>query len=67
MPATRELAASLHVSRATVAAAYDQLVAEGYLDGRRGSGTFVSRELPERSPRPAIRGAVRGAASPPRL
>ena len=64
MPSTRELAASLHVSRATVAAAYDQLVAEGYLDGRRGSGTFVSRELPDRHPRPALRAAVRGGASP---
>jgi len=64
MPSTRELAASLHVSRATVAAAYDQLVAEGYLDGRRGSGTFVSRELPDRHPPPALRGAVHGRASP---
>jgi GntR family transcriptional regulator/MocR family aminotransferase len=48
VPSTRELSAALQVSRATVAAAYDQLVAEGYLDGRHGSGTFVSRQLPER-------------------
>jgi len=32
MPSSRELAAALRVSRATVAAAYDQLIAEGYLD-----------------------------------
>jgi GntR family transcriptional regulator/MocR family aminotransferase len=43
MPSTRELAAALGVCRATVTAAYDQLVAEGYLNGHHGSGTFVSR------------------------
>ena len=32
MPSTRELAVALKVSRATVATAYDQLMAEGYLD-----------------------------------
>jgi len=48
MPSTRELASALRVSRATVAAAYDQLVAEGYLAGHRGSGTFVCHELPDR-------------------
>src|SRR5687768_14520044 len=46
MPSTRELAASLRVSRATVATAYDQLMAEGYLDTQHGSGTFVCRDLP---------------------
>ena len=48
MPSTRELASALRVSRATVATAYDQLVAEGYLAGQRGSGTFVCHELPDR-------------------
>jgi GntR family transcriptional regulator/MocR family aminotransferase len=60
MPSTRELSTALQVSRATVAAAYDQLIAEGYLDGHRGSGTFVSRQLPERvrwSGRPVSRAA----------
>lgn len=47
-PSTRELAATLRVSRATVTSAYDQLVAEGYLDGQRGSGTYVCHELPDR-------------------
>jgi len=67
MPSTRELAAALRVSRATVTAAYEQLVAEGYLDGHRGSGTFVSRELPERGPGPTAAGSVRAAGTPPRL
>jgi len=47
MPSTRELAAALRVSRATVATAYDQLMAEGYLDTQHGSGTFVCRDLPD--------------------
>src|SRR4051812_49778146 len=49
IPSTRELADLLHVSRATVTTAYDQLTAEGYLQAERGSGSFVSRELPDRS------------------
>ncbi|MEU6349313.1 PLP-dependent aminotransferase family protein [Streptomyces sp. NPDC047072] len=42
LPATRELARELDVSRGTVKAAYDQLVAEGYLTARQGSGTVVA-------------------------
>ncbi len=41
LPPTRALAVELGVSRATVLLAYDQLAAEGYLAGRRGSGTYV--------------------------
>ncbi|WP_367326201.1 PLP-dependent aminotransferase family protein [Streptomyces sp. HUAS ZL42] len=57
LPATRRLAAELGVSRGTVKAAYDQLVAEGYLTARQGSGTevaslpFVDAEPPEASAR----------------
>jgi GntR family transcriptional regulator/MocR family aminotransferase len=47
VPSTRELALTLDVARTTVTAAYDQLIAEGYLDSLRGSGTFVCRELPD--------------------
>ncbi len=42
LPATRKLAEELGVSRNTVKAAYDQLVAEGYLTARQGSGTRVA-------------------------
>lgn len=41
LPPSRSLAEELGVSRATVVAAYDQLVAEGFAAGRRGAGTFV--------------------------
>lgn len=38
LPATRVFASELGVSRATVVTAYDQLIAEGYLTSRPGSG-----------------------------
>ena len=46
LPATRTLSALLGVSRPTVLAAYEQLMAEGYLEGTVGKGTFVSASLP---------------------
>ncbi|NJP90525.1 PLP-dependent aminotransferase family protein [Nonomuraea sp. FMUSA5-5] len=42
LPSTRALAAQLGVSRTVVTEAYQQLYAEGWLDGRHGSGTFVA-------------------------
>jgi GntR family transcriptional regulator/MocR family aminotransferase len=47
LPATRGFAQELGVSRNTVLNAYDQLLAEGYLEGKLGSGTYVPRALPE--------------------
>ncbi len=41
LPPERTLARSLSVSRATVVAAYDRLKSEGWLQSRRGSGTWV--------------------------
>ncbi|NIZ13453.1 PLP-dependent aminotransferase family protein [Phaeobacter sp. HF9A] len=41
LPATRALAGDMGVARATVVTAYDQLVAEGYIRGQRGSGYVV--------------------------
>jgi GntR family transcriptional regulator/MocR family aminotransferase len=46
LPATRELGRLLGLSRQTVLAAYEQLAAEGYLEGAVGKGTFVSASLP---------------------
>src|SRR5215213_1376548 len=42
IPSERQLSADLGVSRLTVRAALDDLVREGFLVRRRGSGTFVS-------------------------
>ena len=47
LPATRALADELRISRNTVLNAYEQLLAEGYLEGRAGSGTYVPPKLPE--------------------
>lgn len=47
LPSTRDLAVALHVSRNTVIAAFEQLVAEGYLESRVGDGTYVSPALPD--------------------
>jgi len=43
LPAGRDLATQLGVARGTVTAAYDRLVAEGFLETRPGAGTFVTR------------------------
>ncbi len=45
LPATRALAATLKVGRNTVITAYEQLLSEGYLEARSGSGTWVAEIL----------------------
>src|ERR1700742_1388306 len=47
LQSTRELSTELGVSRNTVMNAFEQLLAEGYLEGQIGSGTYVSRALPD--------------------
>ena len=47
LPASRELANVSRVSRNTVLSAYEQLLAEGYIHSRPGSGTFVAEAVPE--------------------
>lgn len=42
LPPTRALAAELRIGRNTVIRAYDQLLAEGYVEGKVGDGTYVS-------------------------
>ncbi|MFE6648906.1 PLP-dependent aminotransferase family protein [Nocardioides sp. NPDC057772] len=46
LPSSRALAADLGVSRAVTEQAYDQLTAEGWLEARRGSGTYVTPTRP---------------------
>jgi len=48
LPSTRDLAEQLRVSRAVVLEAYDQLLAEGFVTGRSGSGTYVTQGLSTR-------------------
>nr|WP_100248232.1 PLP-dependent aminotransferase family protein [Rhizobium altiplani] len=51
LPSSRTLADELHISRNTVIAAYDALLAEGYVECRSGSGTWIS-DLPEPTKKP---------------
>ncbi len=64
LPSTRLLAKELGVSRNTVLLAYDQLLAEGYVEGRIGSGTRVARNLPESFLQAPAIPSVPGASPP---
>jgi DNA-binding transcriptional MocR family regulator len=63
MPSIRKLALDKGVSRFTVVEAYERLVAQGYLDSRRGSGFYV-RERLAAGPLPVERRAAASDAAP---
>ena len=46
LPSSRDLSATLGVSRTVVTNAYARLFAEGWLEGRHGSGTYVADVTP---------------------
>lgn len=50
LPSSRDLARELGISRNTVTYAYEQLIAEGYLETRAGSGTFIADTTPDQIP-----------------
>jgi GntR family transcriptional regulator/MocR family aminotransferase len=62
LPSSRELAAELGLSRTTVNLAYQELLAEGFLEARPRSGIYINEEL-RRSPRPPAP-APTGASAP---
>jgi GntR family transcriptional regulator/MocR family aminotransferase len=47
LPSTRAVATQLGISRFTVVRAFEELLQEGYLQGRSGSGTFVTDSIPD--------------------
>jgi GntR family transcriptional regulator/MocR family aminotransferase len=61
VPSTRTLATELNISRMPVLNAFEQLRAEGYLEGCVGSGTRVARSIPQEAVAPSSRNAVRPA------
>ncbi len=67
LPSSRDLARELTMSRNTVTNAYEQLVAEGYLETRVGAGTFVADTVPDQIPEPAPGAAGLKRASDPGL
>jgi GntR family transcriptional regulator/MocR family aminotransferase len=60
LPSSRALAHELGISRNTVLDAYSQLLAEGYLESRAGSGTYIAHALPD----PVIQLPARTSAAP---
>jgi GntR family transcriptional regulator/MocR family aminotransferase len=74
LPSSRELAGSLGVSRTVVTAAYTQLFAEGWLEGRHGSGTYAADVTPAPAGSPfgaygpisAARSGAKGSSAPSR-
>ncbi len=59
LPGTRQLAQRLNLHRQTVVAAYDDLVAQGWLESRPNSGTFVAAHLPQIQPQKLATGTER--------
>ncbi|TQK71084.1 PLP-dependent aminotransferase family protein [Nocardioides sp. SLBN-35] len=62
LPSERDLAAALHVSRATVVAAYDELRGRGVVESRQGSGTRVAAPA-DREPAAVTRRLQRGLSA----
>ncbi|OXS28532.1 MAG: GntR family transcriptional regulator [Desulfovibrio sp. MES5] len=59
LPSSRALGKDLNLARSTVLEAYDQLIAEGYLETRQGSGTTVAQGIIAMSHTPAVTAPAR--------
>lgn len=69
LPSSRDLARSLSISRNTVVLVYNRLASEGYIEFKRGLGTYVSQTPPEEYFRPVSdrrSRAVSGRSNVPR-
>ncbi|MGH2532791.1 MAG: PLP-dependent aminotransferase family protein [Thermomicrobiales bacterium] len=54
LPSTRALAAELKISRLPVLNAFEQLLHEGYIEGKVGAGTYVRESIPDDVTRPVV-------------
>src|SRR6266567_3985881 len=63
VPSTRAFARELGISRATVQLTFQQLIAEGYLQGRAGSGTYVAATFPPEGVEQPVQNAHPGQPS----
>jgi GntR family transcriptional regulator / MocR family aminotransferase len=61
LPSSRDLAFQYRLSRGTIVTAFEQLKSEGYIEGTIGSGSYVSKVLPEQLLQ--VVGPARGALS----
>jgi GntR family transcriptional regulator / MocR family aminotransferase len=64
VPSSRTMAAKLGVARASVVLAYEHLLAEGYVESRHGSGTFIANDLTGLASRRRIAPRARRRAVP---
>jgi GntR family transcriptional regulator/MocR family aminotransferase len=67
LPGSRELARTLKVHRNTVLAAYQELLAEGFLETAHGRGTFLKASLPDTRPKRWNRGQTKEREAGARL
>ena len=65
LPSTRALAGDLGVSRSVTEQAFDQLTAEGWLESRHGSGTYVAAGAAPRPRHRAVAAATRHIGTGP--
>ncbi|HEU5323057.1 MAG TPA: PLP-dependent aminotransferase family protein, partial [Methylomirabilota bacterium] len=65
LPSTRALADELEISRLPAVNAFEQLLHEGYIEGRVGAGTFVAGDIPDDLTRAGIAPGPAAAAPPP--
>ncbi|GAB4029053.1 aminotransferase-like domain-containing protein [Spirosoma gilvum] len=54
LPGTRQLGELLQLNRQTIVAAYDEGLAQGWLESRSGSGTYVAKHFPDVKPQPLL-------------
>jgi GntR family transcriptional regulator/MocR family aminotransferase len=66
LPGTRDLAEALAVNRKTIVTAYEELVAQGWLQSLGRRGTIVSNSLPESDAAPRASGRLPSAFEPER-
>ncbi|WP_440534617.1 MocR-like pyridoxine biosynthesis transcription factor PdxR [Variovorax sp. YR566] len=67
LPSTRHLAKSLGLARGTASEAFEQLIAEGFLEAHSRAGTRVATTLTDLRPARARAGKRVETAAPPRL
>jgi GntR family transcriptional regulator/MocR family aminotransferase len=64
LPSTRALAMELGISRLPVVNAFEQLLHEGYVEGKIGAGTYVKDTIPDEFTRPELARQVQLKKSP---
>ncbi|MBS1563867.1 MAG: PLP-dependent aminotransferase family protein [Bacteroidetes bacterium] len=65
LPSTRQLAGWLDIHRKTAVQAYDELLLQGWLESRSGSGTFVAGQMPVAKPQRLQRESIAEAPAKP--